>query len=100
MSGSNDFSLASAITLGATEQGFFEPTHLGDAVHGQSENGPIEELIENIWNAIIEGLKAGGNSMQRASQTAGSAMQSGGSSIIDTMNRMNLRMSQQAAMGA
>jgi hypothetical protein len=68
---------------------------------GDGENESIfQQVLGQIADAFIRSTQQG-NVSQRASQTAGSAVQSGGPSIIDTMNRMNnLRVSQQAAMGA
>ena len=96
MSGDSPFSLSAAIALCAAEQPFLPSCSLGEAILGSDEQPGI---LENIWNALIEGVKASGSSFQSANRTAGAAMQSASSSITNTMNRMaNLRLGLQAQM--
>ena len=96
MSGDSSFSLSSAIALCATEQPFMSSGSLGEAILGSDEQPGI---LENMWEALIKGVRASGSSFQSATQTAGAAMQSSVSSITNTMNRMaNLRLGLQTQM--
>ncbi len=70
MSGDSSFSLSSAIALCATEQPFMSSVSLGEAILGSDEQPGI---LENMWEALIKGVRASGSSFQSATQTAGAA---------------------------
>ncbi len=96
MSGNHSFSLNAAIAFFAAEQSLgqlMSSDSLGDAILGPDEQPSI---LENIWNALIEGVKASGSSFQNATQTAGAAMQSASSSVTDMLNRSNLMRNRMA----
>jgi hypothetical protein len=96
MSGDSPFSLSAAITLCAADQPFLPSCSVGEAILGPEEQPP--SILENIWNALIEGVKASGSSFQSANRTAGAAMQSASSSVTDMLNRSNLLMRNRIAL--
>jgi hypothetical protein len=95
MSGDNPFSLSAAITLFAAEQPFLPSCSVGEAILGPEEQ---PSTLENMWKALIEGVRASGSSFQSATQTAGAAMQSASSSVTDMLNRSNLLMRNRMAL--
>ncbi len=95
MGGDSPFSLSSAIALCAAEQSFLPSCSLGEAILGSDEQPGI---LENMWQALIDGFEASGSSFQSATQTAGAAMQSASSSLTNMLNRSNLLMRNRMAL--
>jgi uncharacterized Ntn-hydrolase superfamily protein len=100
MSGNSEFTLASALTIGVMEQGeAWQAVSNND--FGAAVTGPEEpSLLGNIWNALAEGLRAGGDAMKKTQAVANNVMQAGSSFLTDMGNKLNdLRIRQQPALG-